>query len=735
MMLLLILLISLSCLSMLCVLLLDPWRGNENVNVDVRVLKKSTRLTASATTTTRDMRLQLLEQKQEQQQALSQSISSIPQEQQQHQQQQQQDPKWEEHHHHNQLQLHQQVQLRAGDLSCVEYGGPNPTNLDTHQDNLATATVLREMVYWYDIPTDAIRPSRQRRNRNTHHNRKQQDEQAQEQYLTFEPDKGRWNNVRMNLETVIALAYAMGRTLVLPHAQEMERLRVVVHEDASSQQQPQKQQHRQENIHNQNARTRSNNVPWSFPDSYFDVMSLTQTYAGINIITTQEFVRRQRQRQQASNDSTTTPVISIPRDKTLDWNGNATNWKLHLQNQATNLIWDFRRCIAYFPDQHKGDDDSDDSTKNKDEVLQSMQQRFRGRMRLLQEQKQKLIERTMSPDELMAFPPWMLFTGGSPPPLNMTEMDRLVELSANRSELCLYTQQLQKEPVLHIPAEVLPLRLETKTKRVHIPNKEWKPRLLAHFYQFVFFANVHEELWLKRVMRDRLRYNNAIQCAAARVVAAIRHKIRTVHGRPDGLFHSMHIRRDDFQAMFNKTEISAQQLFDQATSQHFQEGDVVFVATDEKDKSFFRPLQQHYTLYFLDDFVHELGGTNDDDTGTGLWNNPNYYIMMDQLVAAQGQLFFGCWFSTFTGYIMRLRGYHSQFRRSLNYEQGILPTSYYYTPVYKMNQMTHYHPMVPPLWAREHSMAWRLLNRDVVVNPNTPKHTHKNNDKSSRVET
>ena len=35
-------------------------------------------------------------------------------------------------------------------------------------------------------------------------------------FLTFEPDPGGWNNVRMSLETIVVLAAATGRTLVLP---------------------------------------------------------------------------------------------------------------------------------------------------------------------------------------------------------------------------------------------------------------------------------------------------------------------------------------------------------------------------------------------------------------------------------------------------------------------------------------------------------------------------------------
>ncbi len=73
-------------------------------------------------------------------------------------------------------------------LSCEKFGGPD--------DKAAS-----ELSYWSDIPSD---------------NKFVSPFYDEEKYLTFEPDIGGWNNVRMSYETIILLAHAMGRTLVLP---------------------------------------------------------------------------------------------------------------------------------------------------------------------------------------------------------------------------------------------------------------------------------------------------------------------------------------------------------------------------------------------------------------------------------------------------------------------------------------------------------------------------------------
>jgi len=80
-------------------------------------------------------------------------------------------------------------------LSCAIHGGPS--------DEAA-----QNMVYWKDIPSDSkyVSPFF---------------DSGKHKYMTFEPDGGGWNNIRMAMETVIVMAHAMGRTLVLPPEKRM----------------------------------------------------------------------------------------------------------------------------------------------------------------------------------------------------------------------------------------------------------------------------------------------------------------------------------------------------------------------------------------------------------------------------------------------------------------------------------------------------------------------------------
>lgn len=90
--------------------------------------------------------------------------------------------------------------MELATLDCKAYGGPSPD-------------AAQEMVYWQDIPSDSsYAPPFFEINKQQGKGKK---------YMTFEPDGGGWNNIRMAMESTIAVAVAMGRTLVMPPQKKM----------------------------------------------------------------------------------------------------------------------------------------------------------------------------------------------------------------------------------------------------------------------------------------------------------------------------------------------------------------------------------------------------------------------------------------------------------------------------------------------------------------------------------
>lgn len=170
------------------------------------------------------------------------------------------------------------------------------------------------------------------------------------------------------------------------------------------------------------------------------------------------------------------------------------------------------------------------------------------------------------------------------------------------------------------------------------------------------------------------------------------------HGDPDGIFDSFHIRRGDFQ--YEATRIEADAIYDNVRDV-LVENSTVFIATDERNQTFFDPLRRHYHVYFLSDFQYLIEGIN-----------VNYYGMLDQRVASRGRTFVGAYYSTFTGYINRMIGYHSLKDRLPGYEKGEI-NSYYYAELFRKYAMRKYQSPGHELWAREFPIGWRDLDFDI----------------------
>jgi len=273
---------------------------------------------------------------------------------------------------------------------------------------------------------------------------------------------------------------------------------------------------------------------------------------------------------------------------------------------------------------------------------------------------------------------------GNPTPVNATMAERMREMLADRKNLCIYDKPLQEEKLIH-------LKVEKGT------------RLLTHFYAFIFFADWKQDLWSKRFVRDHLRYVDEIMCAAARVVEAVREYARKNKqhnaSRDEGIYDAMHVRRGDFQ--YPPTQLSADKLYDLSKGE-LTERATLYIATDEKTKSYFDIFQKHYDVVFLDDFASKVI----PDV------NPNLYGMIDQLVAYKSRVFYGTWWSTLSGYVNRMRGYYIAKHKLEGYKDGTMK-SFYFVPEERVLQMRSYIPVRKPIYCREFPVSWRDIDHGI----------------------
>jgi len=378
---------------------------------------------------------------------------------------------------------------------------------------------------------------------------------------------------------------------------------------------------------------------------FFHLDSIAVEHEGFDVITSEEFLHRLGKTGKLMNIETGKPELWD--EKLKHGSGNV---KTYLQKVGVNPHWDPMQCIAAFPEEM-----GEDAINKLRQANEDMMNEMGGRKK-----------------------PSLEEFEGKPTPVDGPMSERMREIlaeSSSRSKLCIYDTRLQEAPVIYFPA----------TKGT---------RLLTHFYAFIFFSDWRADLWSKRFVRDHLRYIDEIMCAAARVVQALRERAKD----NGGLYDSLHVRRGDFQ--YKKTRLEAPELI-KKSKDNLIEGGLVYIATDERDKSFFDPFKEHYDIVFLDDFKHLLPGIN-----------TNFYGMLDQLVASKGRVFYGTWWSTLSGYINRMRGYYIAKHKLDGYLDGTMP-SYYFFPDEKSTQMQKYHPVKKPIYMREFPTSWRDIDKGI----------------------
>lgn len=272
---------------------------------------------------------------------------------------------------------------------------------------------------------------------------------------------------------------------------------------------------------------------------------------------------------------------------------------------------------------------------------------------------------------------------------------RYKEMVAHGRKLRPYDAQLHAERVIYFPGDY-----------------RNKYRLLTHFYTYHFWTDMQEAKRVKRIVRDRLHYHDDIFCAAGYVVRLLHEEAAVLTGKAvptlehadhktlggntnlDATYFAFHIRRGDFQ--YKETRISAEELWqnigDKLDSRVTR---LIYIATDEKDKTFFDPIKHHgsgdgFHLRYFQDYEAALRKRFPSF-------NVNMIGMVEQVICANAHTFFGTPRSSFTGYITRMRGYY----RDGRYQRT------YYTLKKDMFALQKKRDLIGPFWAREFEIAHR----------------------------
>jgi GDP-fucose protein O-fucosyltransferase len=373
----------------------------------------------------------------------------------------------------------------------------------------------------------------------------QQRHEKDEKYISFAPDNGGWNNVRMSMEIIFVIAAVTGRTLVLPPKEPL----YLLHHDAQA-------RHR------------------GFAD--FFPLHTAAFQKRVKVLAFEDFLLREKNGPLQPSSPEELEAVTAAAD--------------HCDNRANSninckAVYDYLKRVGYHP-------------------------------------------------EVSAVHTCLVFDESMYHGINVTAdmADYLQTVCGPHRKQFFWDASMAEPKLLHFRAS----------------EKEY--RLLAHFYGMIYFTNPAVGHFYKRFVRDFLHYHDQIYCAAGKVVKAVQAEGVTRGFAMDdegaGAYSALHVRRGDLQ--YKKVKIPAQEWYDN-TKEIWLPKEILYIATDERDKSFFDDLAKHHDLRYLDDYW-DLAGLGDID--------PNYMGMIDTIVASRGRAFAGTWFSTFSGYINRLRGYH-----------------------------------------------------------------------------
>jgi len=375
-------------------------------------------------------------------------------------------------------------------------------------------------------------------------------------YLTFEPDGGGFNNIRMSMENIFVVAAATGRTLVLPPPQEVYLL----------------SSHRRKF------------------DEFFPIYS-ESFKKRVEVITSEEFFAKEMEKGgylEVDDESMREKLLNLSKGCEKMKKNPHSCWVIDefLQKRGlTAQVKDSKNCLIF----------DENAFKRGPSAVTS--------------------------------------------PMTLRSIGKFCE----GREPLYYGSDMADPGILHFQT-----------------SDYGDYRILNHFYSVIYFTDPAVDNYYKRFVRDFIHYHDNIFCAAGKIIQLLQDEGKQLGHEVDeegaGGYSALHVRRGDLQ--YKEVMISAEEWYNNTAKLWRQPKEILYIATDERNRTFFDPIARHHDLRFLGDYFEKVGLEKLDSSLMG---------MVEILVASRGRLFVGTWHSTFSGYIMRLRGYYGVSKMSNYY--------------------------------------------------------------------
>lgn len=226
-----------------------------------------------------------------------------------------------------------------------------------------------------------------------------------------------------------------------------------------------------------------------------------------------------------------------------------------------------------------------------------------------------------------------------------------------------------------------------------------KSVLFGHFYTYFYLRDRNLDLYLKKMIREHVHYKEEIYLVADNIMNQMFKEYNTRE------YYSIHLRRGDFFRQYKSQMISGERLYNNIYNL-IPEGSLIYISTDESNndefkKNYLSILEKRYKVSYFRKYKVDFNYPDN-------WDGP-----IEQIICSRAIKFVGTKLSTFSGYIVRLRGYMDDIQdkntyfTDTHYPDGYNDTEMFKTTYPSWSYWTYY-----AHWGREFKESWEIYSND-----------------------